>query len=120
MATTRKISGGKYKKLRKRKAYETRGKQSLAFLGETKKKHKREMGGVIKTVLLKCNTVNVVDPKTKKAQKATIKNVLEVPSNRFLARKNAIVKGAIIETSLGKAKVTNRPSRESIVQAVLI
>lgn len=120
MVTTRKITGGKYKKLRKKKLYEIHGKQKLAFLGETKKKTRRTMGGAIKTVLLKINVANVTDPKTKKTQIATIKTVSEVPSNRFLARKNAIVKGAIIETSLGKARVTNKPSQESTVQAVLI
>jgi small subunit ribosomal protein S8e len=117
---TRKISGGKYKKLRKRKLYETPGRQQLVLLRQTKKKIKRIMGGTKNTILLRTDIVNIIDPKTKKSQKATIKNVSEVPSNRFLARKNVLVKGAIIETSIGKARITNRPSREPTVEAVLI
>ena len=61
-----------------------------------------------------------MDPKTKKAKKTSIKNVLETPSNRFLARQNILIKGAIIETELGKAKITNRPGQEGSVQAVLV
>ena len=49
-----------------------------------------------------------------------LKNVLETPSNRFLARQNILTKGAIVETESGKAKITNRPSQEGSVQGVLI
>ncbi len=55
-----------------------------------------------------------------KSKKSAIKNVLETPSNTFLARQNILVKGAIIETELGKAKITNRPSQEGNVQAELL
>lgn len=116
----RKVSGGKYKKSRKKKLYELQRQQRYVFLGEEKKKVIRCRGGRLKTVLLKTDKANVMDPKTHRAKVVTIKNVLEVPSNRFLARKNVIVKGAIIETELGKAKVTNRPGQESSVEAILI
>ena len=69
---------------------------------------------------LSTNKVNVMDPKTKKAKKVTLKNVLETPSNRFLARQNILVKGAIIETEAGKARITNRPGQEGSISAVLI
>jgi small subunit ribosomal protein S8e len=78
------------------------------------------MGGTKKTVLLSANIVNLMDKKTRKARKAKIITVIETPSNRFLARQNILVKGAIINTELGKAKITNRPSQEGMVQAVLI
>ena len=72
----------------------------------------------MKTTLLSTNEANVfVDGKIKKAE---IKNVLETPQNFFLARQNKLAKGAIIETSLGKARITNRPSQEGMVNAVLI
>lgn len=117
---TRKISGGKIKKTRKTKLHEKPGIKRTVILGERKKKLLRIRGGNFKPVLLKCNIANITDLKTKKTQKAEIKNVLEVPSNRFLARKNVLVKGAIIETSLGKARITNRPSQEACINAVLI
>ena len=78
------------------------------------------MGGKKQKVLLSANTANIIDPKTKKAKKVKIKNVLETPSNRFLARQNILIKGAVIETELGKAKITNRPSQEGMVQGVLV
>ena len=49
-----------------------------------------------------------------KMQKAEIKNVIETPSNRFLARQNIITKGTIIETDLGRIRITNRPTQEGI------
>jgi len=120
MAFGRKISGGKYKKFKKKRLYEKKGQPRLVLLGEEKKRKIKIMGGKIKTVLLKADKANVMDTKTHKAKVVAIKNVVDVPSNRFLARKNVLVKGAIIETELGKAKITNRPSQEGSVQAILI
>ncbi|MGC8851015.1 MAG: 30S ribosomal protein S8e, partial [Candidatus Micrarchaeia archaeon] len=36
------------------------------------------------------------------------------------SRENIVTKGAIIETELGKAKVTSRPGQHGIVNAVLL
>lgn len=116
----RKISGGKYKKFRKRKLHAFKGKTRKTKLNEKKQKIIRTRGGNKKTVLLSENFANIIDPETKKAKKAKIKNVLETPSNRFLARQNILIKSAIIETELGRAKITNRPSQEGMVQGVLI
>ncbi|MBS3081827.1 hypothetical protein J4416_02730 [Candidatus Pacearchaeota archaeon] len=55
-----------------------------------------------------------------KAKKGLIKNVIETPSNLFLARQNVLVKGSIIETELGKTVITNRPSQEGNIQAKII
>ena len=53
-------------------------------------------------------------------QKAEIKNVKETPQNRFWARQNRLLKGAIIETSLGKARITNRPTQEGHINGILL
>jgi small subunit ribosomal protein S8e len=116
----RKASGGRYKKQRKKKHHEKIGKVRTVKIGETKKKAVKERGGGRRKVLVLADTVNLIDKKTKKAVKAKIINVLETPSNRFLARQNILLKGSIIETDKGKAKITNRPSQEGSVQAVLI
>ncbi len=118
MKKGRKISGGKYKKPRKKKLHELQGKPRVVKLGEKKVKLIRASGGHKKLTSLSQDTINLI---TKgKAQKTKIKTVLETPSNRFLARQNILTKGAIIETDLGKAKITNRPSQEGIVQGILI
>jgi len=114
----RKISGGKYKKARKKKLAEIAGKPRVVKLGKEKKKKLRMRGGKMKVVLLSTDKANVFNPKTKKAKLAKIQAVLETPANRFL--ENVLTKGAVIQTEIGKAKVINRPGQEGHVQAILI
>ncbi len=116
----KKITGGKYKKSRKKKFSELKQKPRVVLLGKEKKKKIKTRGGNFKIILLKTNKANIMDKKTHKAKKVEIKNVSEVPSNIFLARKNILVKGAVIETSIGRARITNRPGQEGFVQAVSI
>lgn len=114
----RKISGGRYHKQKKTKLYENKNKERIVTLGETKRKTLKVRGGNLKTFLLKSNIANIVIDR--KAKKAEIKNVVSTPQNPFFARQNILMKGALIDTSLGKARVTNRPSQEGCVNAVLI
>lgn len=121
MKAGRKASGGRYIKPKKRKLAGKAGQARIVKLGDNSRKVLRRRGGQKKLVLFQDNTVNLASKeKSKKSTKTTIKNVLETPSNTFLARQNVLVKGAIIETELGKARITNRPSQEGNVQAVLI
>ena len=114
----RKISGGKYHSNKKKKLYERQGQERHVVLGDNKNKTLRTRGGNIKSLMLKGNTANItINGKT---QKTDIKNVVETPQNRFLARQNRLLKGAIIDTPLGKAKITNRPSQEGCINAILI
>lgn len=118
MKKGRKISGGKYHKPRKKKAYEAAGQRRSVKIGEDKRKTKKVMGGNRKTFLFNTKFVNVVE--NGKTKKAEITNVLETPSNRFLARQNILTKGTIIETNLGKVKVTNRPGQEGTLNGILV
>ena len=120
MIKGRKITGGKYKKQKKKKKFALSGITRKVKLGETKQKQIRGLGGNKRTVLLSTNFANVMNAKTKKAKKVKIENVLETPANSFLARQNILIKGAIIKTELGDAKITNRPSQEGMIQAVLL
>ena len=115
----RKVSGGRYIKSRKKKHYEIPGQKRKIKLGdEIKRKSKRIRGGNRKNFLLKTKFVNIqIKNKSKRAE---IKNVLETPSNKFLARQNIITKGTILETDLGKVKVTNRPTQEGVLNGLLI
>jgi len=114
MKAGRKISGGKYTRNRKKKKFEIAGQKRTVRLGKNKRKHLRTLGGKLKTVLLMANTINVGK------KKVEIKNVLETPSNRFLARQNVITRGTIVDTELGKVRVTNRPSQEGVINGVLV
>ena len=66
--------------------------------------------------MLKAKFVNIQG----KNKKTEIKNVLETPSNRFFARQNILTKGTIVQTELGKVKITNRPTQEGSVNGVLV
>ena len=114
----RKISGGRYHKLRKRRSFEKQGQERRTILGETKTKQLRIRAGKIKTVLLKSDHVNLIVKG--KVQKAEIKNVVETPQNKFFSRENRLLKGVIIDTSLGKARITNRPTQEGCINAILV
>jgi len=115
----KKISGGKYVKNRKKKSYEIQGQKRIVKLGGEKRKKKRVRGGKKKIFLLGAKFVNL-SQKSGKNKKIEIKNVLETPSNRFLARQNILTKGTIVETELGKVRITNRPSQEGVVNGILI
>ncbi len=80
----------------------------------------RVRGGNYKVRLKKAAYANVVDPETKTAKKVRILRVLETPANPHYARAGIIVKGAVIETELGKAVVTSRPGQDGVINAILI
>ena len=118
--TGRKISGGKYKRERKKRKHTLGHAPRVVKLGQTKQKKLRVRGGNRKITLLKSDVINLIDVKSHKSSPAKILTVKETPSNRFLARQNILTKGAIIETDKGKARITNRPSQEGNVQGILI
>lgn len=118
MKQGRKTSGGRYKKPKKKKLTGRQSQTRIVKIGNRKTKLLQGRGKTKKIVSLLNNIANVT---TKgKSKKSVIKNVIETPSNTFLARQNILIKGAIIETELGKAKITNRPSQEGNVQAELL
>ena len=51
---------------------------------------------------------------------ATIENVVSNAANLNYVRRNVITKGAIIDTSEGRARVTSRPGQTGQVNAVLV
>lgn len=116
----RKVTGGKIRIARKKRKYELGSEPAYTKIGEEKKRKKRTKGGGIKIKLSSTNFANVLDLETKKSKKVKILDVVENPANPHFARSEIITKGAIIETDLGKAKVTSRPSQHGIVNAVLI
>jgi len=118
MKSGRKVTGGRYKKPKKKKLTGRLGQTRIVKIGDKKTKILRTKGGNKKLVSFLSNIANVISKG--KSKKSLIKNVLETPSNTFLARQNILVKGAVIETELGKAKITNRPSQEGNIQAILI
>ena len=114
-----KPSGGLLKKARDKRLFELHGKPTHTGLGKRKAKYDRIKGGELKVRLLKVEIANVYDPKAKAYRQAKIKRVVEGANPHFV-RSNIITRGAVIETELGKARVTNRPGQEAAVNAVLV
>lgn len=116
----RKPSGGRYKSALTKRVHAIGRAPTYTRLGELAKTTTRKRGGKIKEILLYTDTANVYNTKTKKYQKVKIKNISESPANRNFVKRNILTKGAVIDTEIGKAKVTSRPGQEGTVNAVLI
>lgn len=118
LRSRRKLTGGILKPNRKKKRRD-RGRDFIpCVIGKRKIKKKRARGGNEKLILLSDMYANVAFGN--KVKKVKILNVVSNPSNPYLARQNIITKGCIIETELGKARVTSRPGQDGIINAVLI
>ena len=115
----RKISGGVYQRPTKVVSRLARA-STLTKLGSKKEKTIRIRSGRQKNTLLSIDKINVFDPKAKKHKVTEIKTVVETPSNRHFVRRNIITKGTIIETQLGKVKVTSRPGQEGTLNGILV
>jgi small subunit ribosomal protein S8e len=70
--------------------------------------------------LLAIDVANVTDSQTGQTKSTKILSVIENPADPHFVRRNVLTKGAIIETELGKARVTSRPGQSGSVNAVLI
>ena len=116
----RKETGGKLKLARKKRRYELGREQILPVIGEKRHKKVRTRGGNARVRVLAANVANVTDPETNTTKKVEIKDVLENPANPHYVRRDIITKGAVIETELGKARVTSRPGQDGCINAVLI
>lgn len=118
--STRKPTGGRRILTRKKRRFEVAPEDTHTFLAEPKQELVRARGDSQKVKLLATNVIQVTDKKTGKAKKATIKTVTENPANIHYVRRNIITKGAVVDTDLGKVKVTSRPGQTGALSGVLI
>jgi len=118
---SRKATGGRYKSPRAKKKFELGRRPTNTTVAEKDvKKTLRGMGGAKKEILLNANTVNLLNPKTKKFEKVKLKTVAESPANLNYVRRNILTKGSIVETEKGKARITSRPGQNGSLNAVLV
>jgi small subunit ribosomal protein S8e len=116
----RKASGGRYKLARGKRKFEMGRSPTHTRIGEHKVTVIKTKGGARKMKVSVAKFANVYDPTAKKFLKTVIKTVDECPANRHFVRRNIIVKGTLISTDAGKARVTSRPGQDGTVNAVLI
>ncbi len=116
----RKPTGGKIQLARKKRKYELGSFSIYPTIGEERRVKARTKGGNEKIKLASLSFVNVFDKKTKSTKKAKILDVVTNPANPDLVRRKVVTRGAVVNTELGKAKITSRPTQHGVANAVLI
>lgn len=116
----KKPSGGRKRACRKKRKFEQGSFPVETTLGERKPKISRGRGGNLKRKILIDKFACVTDIKSGKTEKVEITRVVKNPTNIDYNRRGVITKGAVIETSLGLARVTSRPGQHGMLNAVLV
>jgi small subunit ribosomal protein S8e len=115
-----KPSGGRIWPSRKKRKREMGSEFVETKVGAAKRILHRVSGGGQKSKLLAADVANVTDPKTGQTKPAKIIRVIENPADPHFVRRNVLTKGAVIETELGRARITSRPGQIGTINAVLI
>ncbi len=114
----RKRTGGRLSSFRKKRKSELGRLPSNTNVGETRRQVFNSRSKAQKIRALSIDEVTVSDGE--KSIIATIENVVSNAANLNYVRRNVITKGAIIDTSEGRARVTSRPGQTGQVNAVLV
>lgn len=113
-------TGRRLRSARGKRKFEIGREPHLTTLGNPKTKNVRTKGDNKKIRALTTNAAYIVDQKTGKTTKTEITSVIENSANIHYIRRNIMNKGAIIDTKLGKAKITSRPGQSGTINAVLL
>jgi len=113
-------SGRRIRYARSKRKFEIGREKHLTTIGPPTMKKVRTRGNNIKVRIKTSNIAYVLDPKTKKTTKTDMITVKENSANIHYVRRNIINKGAIVETKIGKAKITSRPGQSGTINAILI
>ena len=116
--STRKRTGGRLKHQSNKKRHQLGRQPAETTVGDTRIQYIDSRGTEKKLRALSTNVAHVADGG--EVVDAEITDVVENPSNVNYVRRNIITKGAVIETSEGKARVTSRPGQTGQVNAVLL
>ncbi|MEW6721822.1 MAG: 30S ribosomal protein S8e [Candidatus Micrarchaeota archaeon] len=112
-------TGGRRRKFRDKKlSHIGGGFASTKVADKDVKVSVRGRGGSYGIKLKKASMINVVG-KDGKMKKVGIKRVVESHNPEFV-RMNIITKGAVVETELGKVRITNRVSQDGVVNGVAV
>ena len=114
----RKRTGGRLRPNRDRRKHELGSGPTETQVGERKLKTVDVRGTDTKVKALRTDTASVATDDGVVA--ATLEDVVENPSDPNYARRNIVTRGAIVETSEGRARVTSRPGQDGQVNAVLL
>jgi len=117
----RKPSGGRLKHYRGKRRTEISSENQFAYLGdEDHRKNYRKRAGSQTVRLLSVHEINVNDPKEGKTVRGTINTVLQNDADPNYVRRNIVTKGAVVDTDVGRVRVTSRPGMHGVVSGVLL
>lgn len=116
----RKYTGKKYKHFRKKRKRELERPPINTVIGTERSKKQRVMGGNTKIKLFASYSINITDPSTNKTSHVKILKFESNEASKDLNRRHILTRGAIVETELGKAKITSRPGQDGILNGILI
>jgi small subunit ribosomal protein S8e len=116
--STKKRTGGRRRAVRKKRKHELGSEPTETQVGEHRLKIVETHGGNTKIRAVEMDVASVATDDG--VERATIEDVVENASNPNYVRRNIITKGAIIETDVGRARVTSRPGQDGQVNAVLL
>ena len=120
----RKPSGGRLKRpnrYRGKRKTEISSENQFAYVGgEDKSKAYRKRAKSQTMRVQSARHINVNDPKEGKTVRATINSVAENDADPNYVRRNIITKGAIVDTDVGRVRVTSRPGMHGVVSGVLL
>jgi small subunit ribosomal protein S8e len=115
----RKPTGGMIRVARKKRKHELGSTPIHPRIGEERRLVVRTKGGGLKVKAASMGFANLALRKGV-IKRVRILRVLESPANPDFVRMGIVTKGCVVETELGRAKVTSRPSQHGVVNAVLI
>lgn len=116
----KKITGGKINLNSKKKKYQRGSQPTYTIVGNLKKRTDRRRFGLNKLRIVSADFVNVLNPKTKKAKKMKVIDVVEHADNPHYTRRGIITKGCVVKTEAGLVKITSRPSQHGVVNGILL
>ncbi len=116
----RSLTGRRYRYNRSKRKFEIGREPHLTTIGAVKTKQIRTRGNNHKIRIMTTNLAYVVDPKTGKTAQTEIVSVIDNAANLNYIRRNIMNKGAIIDTKLGKARITSRPGQSGSINAILL
>ncbi|WP_276302013.1 30S ribosomal protein S8e [Halorussus lipolyticus] len=116
--STRSRTGGRRRPHDKKKKHQLGREPTETTVGETRLRAIDARGNTEKVRALSTDVASVA--KGGETVEADIEDVVENDANPNYVRRNIVTKGAVIQTSEGKARVTSRPGQSGNVNAVLV
>ena len=99
---------------------EIASEKQFATIGEPIRKVYRKRSGLKTVRILSDEIVNVNDPKKGVTKQAKMVTVVDSPADVNYVRRNILTKGAVVETDVGKVRLTSRPGKDGVLNGTLL